>query len=294
MPAQSDGCQTVYAFLVRRFPRIEAGVWQQRIVDGKVFWNDGRAVTLSCAYQPHGRLFYYREVEDEPNIPFREQIVYQNEHLIVAYKPHFLPVNPMGKYVRQSLVNRLVETTGLTTLAPLHRIDRETAGLVLISANPATRDVYHQLFREDGRIQKTYRALATFTEANRPLVGQQWQIENRMVEGEPWFRMTTEPGVVNARSKIRCLAVYETTALFELFPLTGKTHQLRLHMSDLGYPLVNDRLYPTLQTQSNDNFAAPLQLYACRLDFTDPVCGSERVFKIPASPATMPVLSVET
>ncbi len=292
MPAQSEGWQTVFAFLVHRFPRIDAEVWRQRIVDGKVFWADGQPVAIDSAYRSQGSLRYYREVNDEPDIPFQEQIVYQNAYLIVAYKPHFLPVNPMGKYVRQSLLNRLVETTGLPTLAPLHRIDRETAGLVLISVNPATRDLYHQLFRDDGRIRKTYRAMATFTEDNRPREGQVWRVENRMVEGEPWFRMTTEQGKVNARSEMRCLAVYETTALFELFPLTGKTHQLRLHMSDLGYPLVNDRLYPTLQSQRDDDFAAPLQLFACRLAFTDPVCGSERVFIMPPTPANMPVLSV--
>ena len=92
--------------------------------------------------------------------------------------------------------------------------------------------------------------------------GQSWTVENRVVEGEPWFRMKIGEGEINARSKIRCLKVGDTAALFELNPLTGKTHQLRVHMSSLGFPLVNDRLYPDLQPKAPDNFHKPLQLLA--------------------------------
>lgn len=286
MPLQNGGCRTVLEFLIQRFPRIDADIWRQRIADDKVHWDDGTLVRKDSGYLPQGRIFYYREVEEEPEIPFVEEIIYQDAEIIVAFKPHFLPVNPMGKYVRQSLVHRLMERTGIRTLAPLHRIDRETAGLVMLSVNPESRDSYHQLFRERGRIRKTYRALAHITEDQCPEPGQQWRVENRMVEGEPWFRMQTESGEINARSEIRCLAVHGTkkdVGLFELSPLTGKTHQLRLHMSGLGFPLVNDRLYPVLQPQSADDFQAPLQLFACRLAFVDPVADVERIFEMPST-----------
>ncbi len=281
MPADGTGCTTVIEFLIKRFPRVDAQVWRERVKTGKVHWDDGSLVAEASAYAPQQRVFYYREVDDEPEIPFREEIVYRDDEILVVCKPHFLPVNPIGRYVQQSLINRLAVSTGITTLAPLHRIDRETAGLVMLSVNPNTRSLYHQLFLGDGRITKTYRALARVTADNRPQAGQRWRIENRMVEGEPWFRMTTAAGEINARSEIHCLEVYQHRALFELRPLTGKTHQLRLHMSDLGFPLVNDRLYPTLQPEAPDNFAEPLQLLAYKLEFIDPVSELQRSFVSP-------------
>jgi tRNA pseudouridine32 synthase/23S rRNA pseudouridine746 synthase len=69
------------------------------------------------------------------------------------------------------------------------------------------------------------------------------------------------------------VAVKDGLGLFELSPITGKTHQLRVHMLSLGMPIMNDRFYPLLQPKGPDNFAKPLQLLAKRLRFTDPVSG---------------------
>lgn len=278
MPADSGGCETVLEFLIQRFSRIDPAIWQQRVAEGKVHWEDGTVITEQTPYVPHKKVCYYREVENESVVPFQEEIIYQDENILVACKPHFLPVSPVGKYVRQTLVSRLIERTGIETLAPLHRIDRETAGLVMLAVNPETRNHYHRLFREDGLIRKTYRAVAHIGDENRPEAGQNWKVENRMVQGDPWIRMTVVPGEINARSEMRCLEVYDKSALFELSPLTGKTHQLRVHMSGLGYPLVNDLFYPELQPEGSDDYDRPLQLLAHRLEFTDPVTGELRSF----------------
>src|SRR5690606_29771573 len=96
---------------------------------------------------------------DEPTIPFAESVLHVDAHLVVADKPHFLPVTPSGGFVRETLLARLVRRLGNPDLVPLHRIDRETAGLVLFSANPATRDAYQSLFRLR-RIRKHYEAIA--------------------------------------------------------------------------------------------------------------------------------------
>lgn len=279
MPPQRTDCATVLDFLIAQFPRVNAAIWRQRIADGKVHWQDNTVITAEDLYAPHRRVFYYREVEQEPDIPFQEDILFQNEEILVACKPHFLPVTPAGIYVQQCLLNRLRQRTGIQTLAPMHRIDRETAGIVLFSVNPKTRHLYHGLFSEPGRIRKTYRALAWARNFPKPDINQRWLVENRMVEGEPWFRMTACDGPVNARSEIQCLNIHADKALFELSPLTGKTHQLRVHMSNLGYPLLNDRLYPNLQPKSADDFSVPLQLVAWRLEFVDPVTGEQRSFE---------------
>lgn len=279
MPPDAQGAETVLQFLSRRFDRIPEAEWRARMAAGTVHWQDGTPVQPDTPYRVEGRVFYYREVEQEPNIPFTETILYQDEELLVACKPHFLPVTPGGAYVEECLLNRLRSRTGIDTLSPVHRIDRETAGLVMFSVNPDSRGRYQRLFA-DGNIRKTYQAVAAVSH-NPPQIDQRWHVENRMAQAEQWFRMQVVPGEVNARSTIRCLAVRDGRGLFELSPLTGKTHQLRVHMQSLGYPLENDLFYPVLQPKGADNYECPLQLLAWRLAFTDPLRGTAFEFESP-------------
>ena len=187
----------------------------------------------------------------------------------MACKPHFLPVTPGGAYVEQSLLHRLRERTGLHELVPLHRIDRETAGLVLFSVNPATRGLYGRLF-PDGGIEKSYLALSAGTV---PQGKNAWLVETRLVPGEPWYTMTSAPGKPNARSRIELIGTKGNVSRFRLTPLTGKTHQLRVHMSGLGMPIMNDPLYPHLHLRAPGDFDGPLQLLAHTLRFKDPILG---------------------
>ena len=275
MPKIEKPYPSVFTFLSQRFPKIEPSCWERRIAEGKVLGEDGRPITNDSAYAPQKRLFYFREVEQERTIPFAEEILFQNDQFLVACKPHFLPVTPGGPYVDECLLHRLRKATGNDDLVPMHRIDRETAGIVLFSANPETRVLYSELFRT-GRVEKSYEALSSC--AGDPGNGT-WLVENRMVAGEPWFRMKATPGQVNARSRIRLLDAKQGVSRFLLNPLTGKTHQLRVHMSGLGFGILNDRYYPELQPERADDFAAPLQLLARSVKFSDPVTGKEVEFE---------------
>ncbi|MEH6578812.1 MAG: pseudouridine synthase [Amphritea sp.] len=293
MPQDSQGCLVVLDFLVRKFPQISRDVWLQRMQDGNVHWDDGTLITKSTPYVAQKRISYYREVAQEPVIPFTETILFQDDELLVACKPHFLPVTPGGIYVQECLLNRLRRSTGIKTLAPIHRIDRETAGIVMFSVNPDHRGCYQQLFA-NRQVRKHYHAIAPIvicedasTGANAggeeacsdALIGRQWLIESRMVKGEPRFRMRTVDGDINARSTIKCVDVRAGRGFFHLSPLTGKTHQLRVHMSELGYPLENDRFYTELQPRVADDYQRPLQLLAKQIEFTDPLSGERRYFQ---------------
>ncbi|OUS39861.1 pseudouridine synthase, partial [Oleispira antarctica] len=202
-----------------------------------------------------------------------------------AYKPHFLAVTPGGIYVNECLQNRLRRSTGIEGLQALHRLDRVTAGLVMFSVNPDTRNQYHQLFKTR-QIHKTYQAIANIKNGEN-LVGQEWEVKNRIVQSEPRFRMQVAENATedeaNSHSLIRCVqqTAQETKrkALFELNPVTGKTHQLRLHMQTLGWPILNDKYYPQLQPLSADNYSAPLQLLAKELKFIDPITQQARCFR---------------
>ena len=276
LPQTNPGVTTVLEYLIIKFPYIDALIWQQRIARGRVHYHDGSLVTPHSLFQAQQRIYYYREVESEPIVPFEEEIIFQDEHVLVAYKPHFLAVTPGGIYVNECLQHRLRKRTGINTLQALHRLDRVTAGLVIFSINPSTRHHYHNLFQTQ-EIHKTYQAIANISH-NETLIGQEWDIQNRIGQGEPRFRMQVATGNANSHSVIRCVQQSAKQALFELNPITGKTHQLRLHMQTLGWPILNDKYYPQLQPLSQDNYTAPLQLLAQQLQFIDPMTKLSRRF----------------
>ncbi|HIJ86901.1 MAG TPA: pseudouridine synthase [Desulfuromonadales bacterium] len=274
MPKAAMPYPSILTFLCIKFPAIPRETWETRISKGNVLDEQGHRITLQSEYAPLARIFYFREVSAEPLIPFSEKILCLDDHILVACKPHFLPVTPGGKYVDECLLNRLRRSTGIENLAPLHRIDRETAGLVLFSVNKSSRGRYGTLFM-NGLVKKTYLALSLCVPEQSK---NSWNVENRIERGVPWFRMQTATGTVNARSLIHLNGIKGTQARFILHPLTGKTHQLRIHMSGLGFGILNDRYYPELQDEREDDFTTPLQLVAKELRFTDPLTGREREF----------------
>lgn len=271
LPAKSDGWQTVLQFLCSQFPFITEAVWRERIAEGKVHWFNGAAITTDTPFQPSKRLCYYREVAAEPLIPFAHHIIYQDAHILIADKPHFLPVTPGGEYVNECLLARLKRETGIDELVPVHRLDRETAGLVLFSVNSQSRARYYQLF-SDAKVGKRYQAIARLTEAaQHSTLPQQWHIANRIAKAQPRFINAIVPGEVNAVSDVRLVARQGNLGRFELTPHSGKTHQLRLHMLSLGMPILHDKYYPVLLPKQPTQFDQPLQLLAQQLRFTDPL-----------------------
>ncbi|MDD2542700.1 MAG: pseudouridine synthase [Desulfuromonadaceae bacterium] len=275
MPEAERPYPSILSFLSARFPAIPRDVWEKRILEGKVINEKTGQITLHTEYTPLGRIFYFREVTAEPLIPFAEKILYLDDEILVACKPHFLPVTPGGRYVEECLLNRLRRRTGIEDLVPLHRIDRETAGIVLFSVNKKSRGLYGTLFM-NGHVEKTYQAISACTPLEEAT---SWEVENRIERGEPWFRMRTVSGKVNARSAIDLVEVKGALARFILHPLTGKTHQLRLHMGGLGFGILNDRYYPELQAEREDDFDTPLQLIAQKLCFKDPISNRTREFE---------------
>lgn len=272
LPKAQDAPATVLAFLEARFPRIRD--WQARMARGLVT-AAGKAVTAATPYRPGLVVEYFREVAAEAPIPFEVRILHQDDHLLVADKPPFLPVVPAGGFVQETLLARLQAETGLADLAPLHRLDRETAGLVLFSTDPSTRVAYARLFAE-GRIAKTYEAVAEVPTQPEP---REWRVENRIETGEPFFRMAIVEGPPNARSTARLLDWRDGRGRFEIHPGTGKKHQIRLHMMAIGSPILHDRFYPELQPEGPPDFEQPLQLLAKGLAFVDPVSGEARCFQ---------------
>ena len=265
---------TITDFLVERFPAIPRTVWLERMRQGLVADEYGVAVTAGRPYQGHLRVYYYRALDDEAKVPFEAAVLYQDEHLVVADKPHFLPVTPSGPYLQETLLVRLKNSLGLTDLAPLHRIDRETAGLVLFSVQASERGAYQDLFRQR-QVRKGYEAIAPWREE---LAFPRVRI-SRIAQGQPFFRQAEVAGPANSETHMDLSEVSGQLARYHLSPVTGKKHQLRLHMYALGLPIVNDRMYPPLDPTPDDNYHLPLQLLAQSIAFDDPVTEQARHFE---------------
>jgi len=265
---------TVLEFLRERFPRVGGEVWVARMAGGRVLDEAGRPVGPSSPYRAGACVFYYRELEAEPAVPFDEEVVYRDEHILVADKPHFLPVAPAGRFLRETLLARLRRAGAPDSLAPAHRLDRETAGLVVFSLNPSTRGAYASLFQRR-EVRKVYEALAPRRDDLRlPLTRR-----SRVVRGEPFFRMREVGGEPNSETRVESASdAGEGTKLYRLVPVTGRKHQLRLHLSALGIPVVNDRLYPSVR-DDEEEFTRPLKLLARSLTFRDPLTGREHHFE---------------
>lgn len=291
LPADNQGWVTVLDFLIVHFPYIKKAIWIERLANNKIHWLDGEFITQDTLFMPSKQLCYYREVPNEPVIPFEHKIVYQDEHILIACKPHFLQVTPGGIYVNECLLERLRKENDLPDIVPLHRLDRETAGLVMFSTNPHTRSVYSQLFATTN-IQKTYQAVSFLSEecqkgiaANNSSLPMSWSIANRLQKSTPKFIMHEVEGEINARSEITLVETKidqngQSLGMFELNPITGKTHQLRLHMQKIGMPILNDKFYPTLLPKETVlSFDNPLQLFAKKLTFVDPVSTELKTFE---------------
>ena len=241
---------------------------------GEVMDETGQRVDPCSAYRVGACIFYYREVETESRIPFVEHVLYRDDHILVADKPHFLPVIPSGRFLHQTLLVRLRKTYNAESLVPIHRLDRETAGVVLFSVNPRTRGHYTSLFR-NRNVTKVYEALApTMMDPTIPTTRR-----SRLVRGEPFFRMKEVPGVANSETHISPVRNLGCDTLYKLVPVTGRKHQLRVHLAALGIPIINDKLYPSMSPSDDADFSKPLKLLAKSLSFQDPLTGQQRYFE---------------
>jgi tRNA pseudouridine32 synthase/23S rRNA pseudouridine746 synthase len=268
----------VLDFLAERIPAVSRAQWAERMARGEVLDAQGQALPPDSPYRAQTRLHYWRALDHEHPVPFASPIVFQDDWLVVADKPHFLAVTPKGRHLQETLLVRLKRATGIDTLSPMHRIDLETAGLVVFTVQPATRHAYQDLLRQQ-RVHKAYEAIAPWHS------DLQWpQLRRSHIGHSAHFMATAElPGEPNSATHIEPLEVQGAWARYHLRPVTGRKHQLRVHMNALGLPIAGDRIYPRLQPAVDPNsppdFSRPLQLLAKRLAFDDPITGAARVFE---------------
>ncbi|KQE14179.1 pseudouridine synthase [Acinetobacter pittii] len=266
LPVQTDA-QTIYEYLCGHFAHIKTEEWEQRFQDGLIYAANGQKLTLDSPYQSNSHIFYYRFLAYEPHVPFEHRILFENNDLLVVDKPHFLTISPTGQYVQETLLVRLKKQTGNEFLTPIHRLDRETAGVVLFCKRVESRGIYQQLFAER-QVNKIYHAIAAYRkDLNFPQT-----LYLHLDKGHPFYTMQViENAKANTQTDIELIEHNQIWAKYRLTPTTGKQHQLRVHLNYLEIPIKNDPFYPVVQHKAEDDFSEPLQLLAKHISFTDPL-----------------------
>ncbi|WP_055622897.1 RluA family pseudouridine synthase [Streptomyces sp. JHA19] len=272
LPA-ADGWATVRDHLVARLAAGD-GVIDGMLDAGRIVDATGRPVARDTAYAPGMYVWFHRELADEERVPFTIEVVHRDEHIVVADKPHFLATTPRGSHVAETALARLRRDLGLPALGAAHRLDRLTAGLVLFTVRPEERGAYQSLFR-DRLVAKEYEAVAPY----EPGLDLPRTVRSRIVKERGVMAAREVPGEPNAVSRIELVEHRDGRARYRLTPSTGQTHQLRVHMSALGVPILGDPLYPVVTGPvPAGDFRRPLQLLARTLEFTDPVTGHRHRF----------------
>lgn len=263
---------TLREHLVERLARVSPARIDEMLAEGRIVGVDG-PLGIGAPFVPGAVVWFHRDLPDEVPVPFEIDVLHRDEHLLVVDKPHFLATIPRGRHVVETALVRLRRDHGLPHLSPAHRLDRATAGVLMFVVRPELRGAYQTLFR-DRRVRKTYEAVAPVAAG----LALPRTVTSRIVKERGVIAAYTVPGPPNAETLVELVETRGDLGRYRLTPHTGRTHQLRLHMAELGVPIVGDDLYPEVVDTPLDDFRRPLQLLATTLEFTDPVTGVPRRF----------------
>ncbi len=216
-------------------------------------------------------------------------IIYEDAKLLVVNKPAGLVVHPAPGHTGGTLVNALLArypgiagVGGPERAGIVHRLDKDTSGLIVVAKDEATHAALQRQFKRRG-VLKTYLAL----------VEGQVQPPEGIIEapiGRDSVRrkrmMVTHSGR-QARTIYRVAEYFAEHTLLEVRPITGRTHQIRVHLAWLGYPVVGDEVYGHRRQRllQGRHF-----LHAARLRFTHPITGEEVALEAPLPPELADVL----
>ncbi|MFI8569725.1 pseudouridine synthase [Rhodococcus sp. NPDC078407] len=261
---------TVVEYLEREMPDDD---WRRAIRDAVVVDEKSRPITLDSRYRAGSQVYFYRVPAQEVPVPFEIDILHEDDDLLVVDKPHFLATIPRGRHVTETATVRLRKQFDCPDLTPAHRLDRATAGVLLFTKTKHARRPYQELF-SSRNVTKEYEAVAGFDAALEfPRI-----VRSRILKEHGVMTAYEEPGEPNSETLIELVGTSGDFARYRLFPKTGKTHQLRIHLSSLGISIMNDPYYPVYTSTPADDFTRPLQLLARALDFIDPLTGKLRRF----------------
>jgi len=256
--------RTIFDFFLLRFPRISRATWLERFAADKV-WTDDESIDAETHYRPLLEVHYLREVESEPPVREDYRVVWSDQHLMIVDKPPNLPVTPGGRWVRSCLLHLLHEATGNSHIVPLHRLDRLTSGLLLLSLDPTTRSHFSRLFQPQPMVEKTYTAVCEIQCDPLPSF---MSLDHHITRSphEYWRQLVSPGAPSNAHCDCEVMAVENDLALVRVRPITGRKHQIRVQLADAGLPILGDPLYGTRPIHDPGDISQRLWLDAHRLE----------------------------
>lgn len=265
--------ETTLEYLLDRFPQ-DAERLREKVAAREVVDEKGVGISEETAFTPRRFVYLYRDPPVETRVPFEIEILHRDDNILVVDKPHFLASTPRGRYIAESALVRLRRDLDLPELSPAHRLDRVTAGLLLFTVHQQARRGYQTMFA-DRLVSKEYEAIAAYD----PTVVTPTVVRSRIIKERGVLKAQEIDGDPNSESRIELIETYGDYARYRLIPHTGKTHQLRLHMTSVGLPIHGDNFYPIFYDVAAEDYSNPLRLLSRVLEFNDPITGKNRRFE---------------
>ena len=287
-----QGGERLDRFLADRLPDLSR-MQVQRLVKIGLATVNGRPAKPAYRVEPGDRIAVRIPEESEPTVqpePIPLQIIYEDEHLLAVDKPAGMVVHPAAGHTTGTLVNALLaycpqvaDVGGVDRAGIVHRLDKDTSGLLLVAKDPETHAALQRQFKHR-QVRKTYLALVEgriypkegIIEAP---VGRDQRARKRMA-----VTRTGRPAV----TQYRAVEYFRDHTLLQVRPHTGRTHQIRVHLAWLGYPVVGDRVYGRRRQPllPHRHF-----LHAQELVFTHPVTKEKVTLTAPLPPDLKAVLA---
>jgi len=268
---------TVLEYLAGRYRHSSLEVWRERLERGEVTV-DGVVASPALLLLSGQILCWTRPPWHEPEVPLRYDVVHEDADLLVVSKPAGLPCQPAGGFFAHTLLALVRERDSRWDL--MHRLGRGTSGLVVFARTAQARAGMQRAWRE-GLVEKRYRALASGV-----LPAEPFEIAapiGRVAHSRLGEIHAFDPGGKPARSIVVRMAVRGPDSLVEVQILTGRPHQIRIHLAFAGHPLEGDPLYGPGGVPKVDALPGELGylLHAHRLTFEHPCSGKRLALEAP-------------
>ena len=236
---KSDVGQTVLQYYTARYRHSTAVQWQERIESDQILLNE-KPTTADTLLRAGQQLAYHRPPWEEPEVPLSFKIIHEDADLLIINKPSGLPVLPGGGFLQHTLLYQLQKLYPQNTPIPIHRLGRGTSGLMLLARSKLAKSSLSEQMRNH-EITKVYiaKAQGIITEDELIIRDRIGKIPHPILG---YIYGATVTGKY-ARSDCQVLQRNHNNTIVKVTILTGRPHQIRIHLAAAGYPLVGDPLY---------------------------------------------------